>query len=195
MDGGSARTLCADALFAVDARQRIVAWNKAASRVFGYDGRTALGMRCYQILAGCDEDGHRFCRESCSVISNAVNGQALPAPRLRARTRSGSSILLDVSTIVVSSDEDLHAVIHLCRIPGAAPGEPTTTDPAFLCLTNREQQVLERLCSGEGTSEIARKLGVSVTTVRNHLQRLMNKLGVHTRSEAIALAFRLGLFH
>lgn len=193
MAGGAARTLSADVLFAVDADQRIVVWNKEASRVLGYDGPTTIGRPCYQVLAACDEDGHRFCRQSCSVISNAVDGQALPAPRLTARTRDGAKVLLDVSTIVLSSDDDLHAVIHLCRVPGPARQEPVPEDLAQLALTAREEQVLHRLCAGEGTGEIAATLGISVTTVRNHLQRLMNKLGVHTRSEAIALAFRLGL--
>ncbi len=193
MTGGAARTLSADVLFAVDAHQRIVVWNKEASRVLGYDGSTALGRPCYQVLAGCDEDGHRFCRESCSVISNAVDGQALPAPRLTARTSSGTKVVLDVSTIVLSFDEDLHAVIHVCRVPGPTRPDTAAEDFSHLCLTAREEEVLHNLCAGQGTDDIAEALGISVTTVRNHLQRLMNKLGVHTRSEAIALAFRLGL--
>lgn len=193
MTGGAARTLSADVLFAVDAHQRIVVWNKEASRVLGYDGSTALGKPCYQVVAGCDEDGHRFCRESCTVISNAADGQALSAPRLSARTSSGNRVVLDVSTIVLSSDDDLHAVIHLCRVPGPARADLNGDDAPGVCLTAREEEVLHRLCAGEGTVEIASTLGISNTTVRNHLQRLMHKLGVHTRSEAIALAFRMGL--
>ncbi len=193
MTGGAARTLSADVLFAVDAHQRIVVWNKEASRVLGYDGSIALGRPCYQVLAGCDEDGHRFCRESCSVISNAVDGQALPAPRLTARTSSGTKVVLDVSTIVLSFDEDLHAVIHVCRVPGPTRPDTVAEDFSRLCLTAREEEVLHNLCAGQGTDDIAEALGISATTVRNHLQRLMNKLGVHTRSEAIALAFRLGI--
>jgi PAS domain S-box-containing protein len=190
----TARTMSADALFAVDADQRIVVWNREASRVFGYDSRAALGMHCYQLMAACDEEGHRYCKDSCSVMRSATRGDIVSPPRLRARTSTGKNVLVDVSTIVISCDDDVDTVIHVCRVPAAPRKDSAPTDaPLLLFLTNREQQVLKLLCTGAGTGEIADTLGISTTTVRNHLQRLLHKLGVHNRSEAIALAFRLKL--
>jgi DNA-binding NarL/FixJ family response regulator len=54
-------------------------------------------------------------------------------------------------------------------------------------LTERELDVLEYLALGLTRVEIADELGLSVNTVRTHLQRLLAKLGVHTRLEAVSL--------
>jgi two-component system nitrate/nitrite response regulator NarL len=43
------------------------------------------------------------------------------------------------------------------------------------------------------TSAIARRLVISVTTVRNHTQNILTKLGVHSRVAAVAFAVRSGL--
>lgn len=57
-------------------------------------------------------------------------------------------------------------------------------------LTARERQCLALLVDGQPTNVIARHLGVSVTTVRSHVQALMTKLGVHSRLEAASFAVR-----
>jgi two-component system nitrate/nitrite response regulator NarL len=61
-------------------------------------------------------------------------------------------------------------------------------------LTQRELECLELLASGMGTSMMTRKLGVSTTTVRSHVQSVLTKLGVHSRLEAAALANRYDIF-
>jgi DNA-binding CsgD family transcriptional regulator len=60
-------------------------------------------------------------------------------------------------------------------------------------LTARELEVLTTLAEGKGTTRIAGELGVSVHTVRNHLDRLFKKLRAHSRLEVVATARRLGL--
>ncbi len=60
-------------------------------------------------------------------------------------------------------------------------------------LTAREHQVLELLVEGAPTATIAERLFVSPNTVRNHVQRILVKLGVHSKLEAVAVALRLGL--
>jgi DNA-binding NarL/FixJ family response regulator len=60
-------------------------------------------------------------------------------------------------------------------------------------LTNREQQCLKLLVEGLGTAPMARRLGVSPSTLRSHVQALLAKLGVHSRLEAAALAVRYSL--
>jgi len=64
-------------------------------------------------------------------------------------------------------------------------------DPA--ALTPREQQVLELLAEGESTTAIAETLFLSRNTVRNHVQRLLGKLGAHSKLEAVAIGARRGL--
>jgi len=60
-------------------------------------------------------------------------------------------------------------------------------------LTQRERQVLDLLSQGLAQKEIARYLSISPKTVGTHLQKLMSKLGVHSRAELVARAFRAGL--
>jgi LuxR family maltose regulon positive regulatory protein len=76
--------------------------------------------------------------------------------------------------------------------------EPLTTGdesavPLIELLTQREEHVLRLLVTDLSASEIAVKLGVSVTTVRSHVQHIYNKLSVHSRYEAVTKGKELGL--
>jgi len=52
-------------------------------------------------------------------------------------------------------------------------------------LTPREEQVLSLVASGLSTAEISKRLFISVTTVRHHVQHIMEKLHVHHRLGAV----------
>jgi DNA-binding CsgD family transcriptional regulator len=52
-------------------------------------------------------------------------------------------------------------------------------------LTNRERDILSCLCKGIPDKEIALTLNISAWTVHTHLKRIYEKLGVHSRAEAI----------
>lgn len=60
-------------------------------------------------------------------------------------------------------------------------------------LTAREHEVLGLLSRGLGPVEIGRELSISPKTVATHVERIYAKLGVHTRAQAVATAFRLAL--
>jgi DNA-binding NarL/FixJ family response regulator len=60
-------------------------------------------------------------------------------------------------------------------------------------LTPREMDCLSLLAAGLDTTQMARRLGVSITTVRSHVQAVLTKLGARTRLEAASLALRHGL--
>jgi DNA-binding NarL/FixJ family response regulator len=62
-------------------------------------------------------------------------------------------------------------------------------------LTGREREILNLLAEGIGTEGIRRQLAISRVTVRNHVQRILRKLGTHSRLEALAHARREGLLH
>ncbi|MBW5445484.1 response regulator [Cohnella sp. CFH 77786] len=63
----------------------------------------------------------------------------------------------------------------------------------FPKLTEREQEILELIADGLSNEEIARKLDLSLKTVRNNVSNLLNKLQVTDRSQAILLARDAGL--
>jgi len=60
-------------------------------------------------------------------------------------------------------------------------------------LTSRETEILRFLALGLGTSAIARELAISPATVRNHAQRVLAKLEVHSRLAAVARGYAMGL--
>jgi two-component system response regulator DevR len=60
-------------------------------------------------------------------------------------------------------------------------------------LTEREREVLSLVAEGLTNSVIADRLFVSVHTVRNHITNLSNKLGAHSKLEALSIAVREGL--
>ncbi len=60
-------------------------------------------------------------------------------------------------------------------------------------LSRRELEVLAVMATGATNSQIGRSLGISQHTVRNHVQSLMRKLGVSTRTDAVATGLRIGL--
>ena len=55
-------------------------------------------------------------------------------------------------------------------------------------LTSRELEVLELIGQGLANKEIARRLGLRINTVRNHVQRILTKLHAHSKLEAFAIA-------
>ncbi len=76
-------------------------------------------------------------------------------------------------------------------VAGAVPTIPSTTliEP----LNAREREVLAHLAGGLSNQDIARQLVIAPTTVKWHIKHLFAKLGVHSRTQAIARARQLGL--
>ena len=62
----------------------------------------------------------------------------------------------------------------------------------FAQLTRREREVLLLLAEGHSAGEIAQTLVISPKTAATHIQRILEKLGVHSRAEAVAVAYRDG---
>jgi two-component system, NarL family, nitrate/nitrite response regulator NarL len=60
-------------------------------------------------------------------------------------------------------------------------------------LTPREQEVLSLLVGGLTQQQIAAELVISPKTVGTHLQRILGKLGAHSRAQAVGMALREGL--
>ena len=64
-------------------------------------------------------------------------------------------------------------------------------EAAASTLTRRELEVLRLLADGLDQAEIAERLVISPKTVGTHIERILAKLGAHSRAEAVALAYRL----
>lgn len=72
--------------------------------------------------------------------------------------------------------------------PAGEGGERVEEDESFAALSRREREVLALVAEGLANAEIAERLAISDKTVRNHLSRVFDKLGVWTRAQAIVFA-------
>lgn len=65
-------------------------------------------------------------------------------------------------------------------------------EPLFVPLSNREIEVLDQIAHGNSNKEIARVLGISDQTVKNHITSILRKLAVNDRTQAVVFAIRHG---
>jgi DNA-binding NarL/FixJ family response regulator len=70
-------------------------------------------------------------------------------------------------------------------LPRLADGRP---ESRLSYLTEREREVLALLTQGQSTRAIADELAITSNTARNHIQRILYKLNVHSRLEAVVVA-------
>ena len=78
------------------------------------------------------------------------------------------------------------------REPRGGEFTPNERARASLGITEREREVLQLLADGRSNKEIAARLGLSPNTVKTHVARILMKLGVRDRLQAVVLAYRSG---
>jgi PAS domain S-box-containing protein len=205
-----------DGVYAVDHTYRIVFWNDAAERLLGYRADEVIGRLCHEVFEGEPRPGCLECAPSCPVMVAASRNETVPTYNLLSRTKDGDAILLNISVIVPNSGSPF-ATIHLfrdatsqlryetyveqvvcmaARLPSPQPSLSRNNHDVpspGVPLSSREKEVLYLLVKGKSAREIAESLCISYATVRNHLQTILRKLGVHSQREAVKLALEQNL--
>jgi DNA-binding NarL/FixJ family response regulator len=90
---------------------------------------------------------------------------------------------------LLSEDE----LVALLRLAGQNREEEVEARASIEQITPREKEVLQKLAEGLSNKEIAASLHMSVDTERTHMMNILNKLGVHSRLQALVFAARHGL--
>lgn len=176
--------------FAVDSRRQVVFWNRTCERLLGVPARAALGQPCFQVIRANEASGRRFCGKRCTLANLARGGAAPKTVPLWFSAGDGAPLQLSVSVFLIPSQrQGLWHVMHVLKPATHANGAPPP-DEGVHALTPRETEVLGLLAQGRCTTEIARRLFLSPVTVRNHVQHLTAKLGLHSQLEAVAYAYR-----
>jgi DNA-binding NarL/FixJ family response regulator len=133
----------------------------------GLDGNEALFQ---SLLAGAD----------AFVLKDAGRGELLRAIR---RMAQGDTHLAGESLrTLIKEFRRLH---YLC-------GEQR--EPLPSSLSDREREVLRLVVEGNANKEIARRLGVEISTVKSHLHNAFDKIGVQDRTQAAVLCMQNGWF-
>jgi DNA-binding NarL/FixJ family response regulator len=116
--------------------------------------------------------------ELVAAIRTVARGDAVVSPRITRR-------LLE---------EYAHTLPDLSAPEGEGPdASGAEADPALASLTEREREVLLAVADGLSNAEIAERLYVSEATVKSHVGRLLAKLGLRDRVQAVVFAFQSGL--
>jgi DNA-binding CsgD family transcriptional regulator len=97
-----------------------------------------------------------------------------------------AKLLSDVPGLRLARPDET-ADVALVSSRSAAPAEQDAS------LTPREVEVLNHLAEGESNKTIARRLGISVHTVKFHVASLLDKLDAVGRTDAVAHAARIGV--
>jgi DNA-binding NarL/FixJ family response regulator len=81
------------------------------------------------------------------------------------------------------------------RFAGQLPASPegSAPDPRLAALTEREREVLIEMAKGLSNAEIAGRLSLSEATVKTHVGRILPKLGLRDRVQAVVLAYETRL--
>ena len=97
------------------------------------------------------------------------------------------------------SPESLAVALLATRGDGTSAPSATTNNVAApgrsLRLTVREREVLSLLAGGTSTAAIGQRLHIARNTARAHVQRVIEKLGAHSKLEAVAVARRTGILN
>lgn len=178
-----------DALFAIDVAMHVVSWNEAAEQLTGKAAADVLGRPCWEAVAGFNLDGSAACQPDCAWIRSLRAGRLVSSQDLLLDTVHGLRRV--AITTVSANDRDTPLYLHVLRDEGPAelPSEPAGKGP----LSRRQLRVLELLAEGSRARDVAVTLGLSETTVRNHIRAVLTRLGCHSQLQAVAEARRRGL--
>lgn len=205
-----------DGTFAVDSRQRIIYWDRGCEDLLGHTSELVLGKPCCDVLQGCDPaTGASFCCHGCGIAQPDTNSGTRNSFSIQVNTRNDTLLHLSVNIVLIpASGENTWNAAHLLHVGGKPDvltslsyaqdkhpptivrrrnGATTKRRRPAACLTAREQEVLALLAEGLSGAIIAKRLTISITTARNHLQHIQRKLGVRSQIEAVAYAYRHNL--
>ena len=199
-----------DAVFVVTDQGQIRFWNKPAEKLFGYSAAEAKGKTCFELLHGVGALGTQVCHENCSVLECVGSPAEVPNFDLKVTGRSGECLWVNISTVIFHNqrtgqrllahlahditeqkeqDKVVRQVLTLSKELsklGDRIGRVSPVSP----LSVQEIEILRMFAGGKSPSTIAKKLGISPQTLRNHLHHINQKLRTHNRLEAVMHAMQ-----
>lgn len=162
-------------------RNGVVRWlNSAAVKHFG----DIRGLRIGQIVE--PEYAIRARQEFAAKLLGTVQSTE---ETVAVRTAEGRRVVVDISSTQLLQEGSIVGVFGLAD----PTDEPPRAQTSSVELTPRQLDVLRYVAGGHSTEHIAKAMGISTETVRNHVRGLMGRLNAHTRLEAVIRGHELGL--
>lgn len=166
------------------------------ARGHGYMGR-ALRLACAWAFSALDvqvvrwecyagnEASRRVAHAAGFRLLEGTLRRALPYRGARRDAWLGDLLPEDLARPVSARPAALPTAREGVRRDGAVPTGPG--------LTPRERDVLGQLAQGRSNRDLAKALGISENTVKNHVRSVLEKLNARSRSEAVVIALRTGI--
>ncbi len=150
----------------------VVAQNTPARQLMG----AGMGSLCWEVVPGLKEAEGLPCRQGCvrELLRSGLEQSQQARLLVKGRRHALTCVPLGGNVVCM-----------LSCVAGEAP-EP------WELLTRRERNVLQLLADGETTASAARKLEISNSTVRTHVEHMRLKLGAKTRAALVSLGHRFG---
>jgi PAS domain S-box-containing protein len=211
----------ADGVFTQDGAGLLTYMNQAASNMLGWSASQLRGRRMHDVIHFQKLDGTPVRADECPLLTQATHGRVVRTIGEAFTRRDGSIFPVAYSAVplhIGSRSEGIAVVFrnidraethsNMIRVPYHAETAISLADFRGVLtklqttsmvsrrdvqLTPREVEVLTCLMEGLSNRLVAERLGVSSNTVRNHVQRILWKLNVHSKLEAVVVANRDGL--
>ena len=180
----------------------VIYMNQRAENLLGKEPGGAVGRPCHEMIGGQAPDGSRRCQHNCEISKMIRNGEEVEPYTVRINNDEGDEHWLQLLVIPYTNGEGSVRVAHCAfridrshiiqsYLDRVAARTPINAERNFNIdesrLSKREREVLELLAEDQNLYEIAEQLNVSYYTVRNHVQHILGKMGVHSTLEAVAL--------
>ena len=191
------------ATWASDPEGNLIFANERFGKLFDKNPKDCIGAPCHQVVAGLSEDGEPFCSRFCNTQAKLNRGEEVEPYTVRVgEPDNGDGHWLQMLVIPFEQTEKGTFTIHCAFLTDrahiiegfldrVASRTPVNMDRSFdlekAKLSKRETEVLDHLAADDNLYEIAEKLNISYYTVRNHVQHILGKMGVHSTLEAVAL--------
>ena len=203
-----------DAAFVVSLDCQFLAWGSRAQQLFGFTPTEVLGRYCYDVLPARNASGQCVCSVNCPMVTAARFGYSAAPSEVRICAKDNRPIWVRVSPIVLRAKHGAICAILVLTTDisryklseqlvswlvsrldeGDTRSAVAISDAAamlrslFPSLTPRESEVLWAAVVGDDYHHVASSLGMQPATARNHLQRVLGKLGVHSQRQAVLKA-------
>lgn len=181
-----------DGIVVLDGNLDIVYENPAASGIVGYLPGEFTGKDIISVVH--PDDISKMTHRLTKLVQTAGDTSYT---QLRVRHKDGTYRIIDVVANNLTRNPAVKGVVFSLRdITWRSREEGAWAELAALAiakdylLTDKEHRVLVLLAEGQSNPQIAEQLMVSPSTVRFHISSIFSKLGVTSRTEAVALALR-----
>jgi DNA-binding CsgD family transcriptional regulator len=201
------------AAIATDAEDRVISLNEAARSLFGFEDGKIIGREFGRVFQPRDVFGNPLGYDYSLIFQMLESGRPFKNFECQLRKACGEYQRAEVSVVVVlgpcpdkyelahifwprdrrrQADEVIARLLNTAEHPEVRGVGARLRDSSngHSLLTERQQEILRLVAGGKCGVEVAKQLNISPETVRNHMRNILSRLGVHSRAEAVSVAYQ-----